>query len=182
MAQSVGPWFNGDRTLAQQMEGLDLLLESVRRKSVLDVGCAEGLIDFELIRAGALAIHGVEAQPTRVADANRLRGDMPCTFEQVDANTWRPRRAYHVVLLLSVLHKLKDPIAACMRFAEAASEMVVIRLPPNHANPVVIDSRSNNKPHHLGEKLKQAGFRQRAVARGHLDEWVGYYERNEWTA
>ncbi len=168
---------DGDRTLDQQMQGLDLLLDSVKRKSVLDVGCAEGLIDFELIRAGAVAVHGVEARPQAVEDANRLRGDMACTFEQVDANTWRPRRAYNVVLMLAILHKLKDPTAACLRFAESASDMLVIRLPPHKDNPVVVDARSGSKPHYLGDKLAKAGFRYRAMANGYLNEWIGYYER-----
>lgn len=181
MAKPLKPWFVmggvGDRTLAQQMQGLDPLLQRVENKSVLDIGCAEGLIDFELIKAGAIAVHGVEFRSPAVDLANVLRREMPCTFEQGDANTWAPKRQYHVVLLLAILHKLKDPTAALMRFAECASEMVVIRLPPHHLNPCVLDARSGSKMHLLADRLKTAGFGIEHVEHGYLGEWIGYYVR-----
>ena len=43
------PWFGGDRTFEQQMTGLDWLAEACRGKSVLDFGCAEGLISIHLL-------------------------------------------------------------------------------------------------------------------------------------
>ena len=179
--KATKPWFvmegRGDRTLAQQMQGLDLLLESVNGKTVLDVGCAEGLIDFELIKAGAVAVHGVENRPQAVKDANALRGRLACTFEQGDANTWHPKRSYNVLLLLAILHKLREPDAACLRFIKYASDMVVIRLPPNHLNPCVLDGRSGGKLFMLSDHLSRAGFGIKRVEHGYLGEWIGYYTR-----
>lgn len=182
MVKPIRPWFkydgrNGDRTLDQQMQGLAILRQSVKGKSVLDVGCAEGLIDFQLITSGAVAVHGIEIRPQGVADANKLRGDMPCTFEVGDADTWAPKRSYDIVLMLALLHKLKDPSAACARFAECAREMVVLRLPPHPDNPAVLDARSGFKLHKLYDVMKHAGFKQRHATTGYLGEWVGYYER-----
>jgi hypothetical protein len=37
---------------------------------------------------------------------------------------------FDVVLLLAVLHKLRDPSAACARFARQARDLCVVRLPP----------------------------------------------------
>jgi trans-aconitate methyltransferase len=182
MVKPIRPWFkfdgrNGDRTLDQQMQGLTLLRQIVLGKTVLDVGCAEGLIDFELIKAGAIATHGVEIRPQAVEDAMKLRGPLACAFEVGNADEWQPRRSYDVVLMLAVLHKLKDPEAACARYAECAKEWVVLRLPPRFNNPMVVDERSGNKPHDIGKVLHRAGFKQHHATSGYLGEWVGYYRR-----
>lgn len=175
-------WFStpgrpGDRTLDDQLKGLDWLFANCAGKTVLDIGCAEGLISIELARRGALAVHGIEIVPEHVAVANKLRGDLPVTFEVGDANAWRPRRAYDIVIALALLHKLKNPTAAAAAFAEAAREAVVLRLPPEHA-PTIIDPRSNNEPHHIGDTMRRARF-QLVLAKkiGHFGEWVGVWTR-----
>lgn len=180
-AQNVRGWFDtpgrpGDRTLANQLQGLGKLLVDCDGKTVLDIGCAEGLISIALVRAGALAVHGVEIVKEHVEVGSKLRGDLPVTFECADANTWRPKRQYDIVIALALLHKLKNPTAAARAFAEAAREMVVLRLPPEHA-PTIIDERSGNNPHHIGDVMTNAGFRLVHEDRGHLNEWVGYYRR-----
>ena len=175
-------WFNtpgrpGDRTLDDQLKGLDWLFANCAGKTVLDIGCAEGLISIELAKRGAVAVHGVEIVPEHVAVANKLRGDLPVTFEVGDANTWRPRRVYDIVIALALLHKLKNPTAAAAAFAEAAREAVVLRLPPEHA-PTIIDPRSKNEPHHIGDTMRQAGFKLIfAAKKGHFNEWVGVWTR-----
>lgn len=175
-------WFStpgrpGDRTLDDQLKGLDWLFANCAGKTVLDIGCAEGLISIELARRGALAVHGIEIVPEHVAVANKLRGDLPVTFEVGDANVWRPRRAYDIVIALALLHKLKNPTAAAAAFAEVAREAVVLRLPPEHA-PTIIDPRSKNEPHHIGETMRRAGFKLVHAAKdGHFNEWVGVWTR-----
>ena len=175
-------WFSipgrpGDRTLDDQLKGLDWLLDNCLHKTVLDIGCAEGLISIELARRGALAVHGVEIVPEHVEVANKLRGGLPITFEVGDANTWRPRRAYDIVIALALLHKLKNPTAAATAFAEAARSAVVLRLSPEHA-PTIIDPRSKNEPHHIGVTMERAGLRLvSAEKNGHFGEWVGVWTR-----
>lgn len=175
-------WFStpgrpGDRTLGDQLKGLDWLLANCAHKTVLDIGCAEGLISIEIARRGALAVHGVEIVPDHVEVANRLRGGLPITFEVGDANTWRPRRAYDIVIALALLHKTKNPTTVCAALAEAAREAVVLRLPPDHA-PTIIDPRSKNEPHHIGDTMGRAGFRLVSAEKsGHFGEWVGVWVR-----
>jgi ubiquinone/menaquinone biosynthesis C-methylase UbiE len=183
MAQSrpVKGWFDtpgrlGDRTLKQQLMGLDDLIARVPGKTVLDVGCAEGLISMQLFDEGAKAVHGLEVVAEHVKVADKIRGDRACTFEVADANTYVPVREYDIVIMLALLQKLRNPSAACARFAKAAREMVVLRLPPANA-PTIIDARSGGHPHRIGDVITSNGFMLKNAQLGHLGEWIGYYER-----
>lgn len=174
-------WFStpgrpGDRSLTDQMKGLDWLFANCRGKTVLDVGCAEGLISIELAKAGAVAVHGVEIVPQHVQIGRKLQGDLPICFEVGDANTWAPKRQYDIVIMLALLHKLRNPTEAAHRFAAAARHAVVLRMPPLHA-PTIVDPRSGNNPHHIGDVLMKLGFvlTEHSYA-GHFDEWVGVYQ------
>lgn len=183
--QSVNKgWFStpgrpGDRTLDQQLNGLDRLFMEARGKTILDVGAAEGLISIELAKAGAAAVHGVEIVPQHVEVANKLRGDLPVTFEVGDANVWQPRRNYDIVIALALLQKVRNPTAVAARLAASAIDMVVLRLPPAHA-PTIIDPRSGNEPHHIGTVMKNGGFYlEHAGNDGAFGEYVAYYRRNK---
>jgi SAM-dependent methyltransferase len=177
----VKGWFktkgrNGDRTLEQQLTGLEPLLAECAGKSILDIGCAEGLISIKLAKAGALFVRGVEIVPGHVSVANKLKGSLPCDFRVEDANHWAPTGEYDAVIALALLHKLRDPTAACIRFANACFNLMVIRLPPEHA-PTILDERSGFKPHDIDHTMKVCGFELETVTRGHLNEWCGFYRR-----
>lgn len=173
------PGRQGDRTLWQQLTGLDPVLAEAAGAAVLDVGCAEGLISLELARYGARHVHGVEIVSTHVDVANRLRGDLPCSFEVADVNDWTPSGNYQIVLMLAILHKLRDPAAACARFAAACDDLCAIRLPPERA-PVIVDPRSDNRPVDIAAVMDDAGFEHTLTLRGHLNEWCGYFRRRPW--
>lgn len=176
-----------ERTLTDQMRGLRPLVDEFRsakarglQLSCLDVGCAEGLIGIEMAKAGAAHVHGVEIVPERVEDANRLRHGLPCTFEVADVSTYAPRQSFDVVMALSILHKMPDPSATLTRLALSCNRLVVIRLPPKDASRarppwVVVDPRSNNRPHDLNEVLEGMRFKLTEETEGHLGEWVGYW-------
>lgn len=181
-------WFRLDegrdheRTLHDQMIGLRPLVDEVRAArakgrplSVLDVGCAEGLIGMELAKAGAAHVHGVEVVAQRVRDANRLRGSLPCSFEQNKADYYRPQRAFDVVLALSILHKMPNPSATLNGLvANVCDRFVVIRLPPGRG-PVVVDRRSGMVPHDLDAVLRTHRFNLETETEGHLGEWIGLW-------
>jgi SAM-dependent methyltransferase len=182
MAQQMKGWFHlpgrpGDRSFEEQLKGLDWLLANCNGKTVLDAGCAEGLIAIELAKRGAVAVHGIEMIEDRVVLANKLRGDLPVTFEVGDMNVWRPRRQYDIVIGLAILHKLKDPGAVAVALANAARETVVFRLPPFGA-PTVLDKRSGFVPHDIGALMSACGFAlSNAACDGHLGEYVGRWGR-----
>lgn len=175
-------WFTvgndiGDRTLESQMQGLDPLLEVIPGKTFLDAGCAEGLISIELCKAGALAGHGVEIVPGHVKLANKLRKDAPVTFEEGNLNTWRPKRAYDVVLALAILHKLNRPDEVCAALAEAAREWFVFRLPSANKPWTIVDARTAHRPFDIGRVLEQNGFEFRQLTLGPFNEPTGFWRR-----
>lgn len=175
-------WFivegrDGDRTLEMQLLGLDPLFDEAKGATILDVGCAEGLISIELAKAGAQT-HGIEIIERYIETAKRLRGNLSCSFEHADANYYRPDDEYDIVLLLAILHKLKDPSAACAKFALAAKNLVVMRLPPEHA-PTVVDKRSDYVPHDMKAVMTWYGFELERVTRGSFAEWTGYFRKRK---
>ena len=167
----------GDRTLDQQMIGLSRLFEQAPGKTVLDAGCAEGLIAIELVRHGARSCHGLEIVPGHVEVARSLAGDLPCTFEVANLNEHDIGQSAQadIVLMLAILHKLRDPSKVCSALAAKSMELCVIRLPPS--GPVIVDDRSNRVPHDIAEVMFQAGFELESVDVGPLREWVGYFRR-----
>jgi len=179
------PWFGHDRTLEQQMMGLDRLFAQVEGKSVLDVGCAEGLLSIECVKSGASRVTGIEIREAAVKEARAAARKLPVEehykiyFAVDTAETFEPLVNYDVILLLAVLHKLRNPTAACARIVQHARETVVIRLPPEHA-PTIIDARSGNQPHHIGITMDKAGFElEHSSYDGPFGEWVGYYRRRK---
>jgi SAM-dependent methyltransferase len=167
----------GDRTIASQLMGLDKLLAEVPGKTVLDVGCAEGLLSIEFARAGALAVHGVEIRADHVATGRKLVGDLPVTLEVQNVNEWGPRRKYDIVVALAILHKLKYPGFVASLLTDYCNDLFVLRMPPA-TGMTVVDERSGNKPFDIDAVLKSRGFAPELITNdGPFGELVAYYRR-----
>jgi SAM-dependent methyltransferase len=172
----------GDRTVEQQLEGLrNRLFSEVKDKTVLDVGCAEGWISFWLATR-AKRVTGLEVRKEAVAEARAEAKYMGLTnvfFHWRDASdhNYFSERSFDIVLMLAVLHKVKNPTAMARMYARVAKDLVVIRLPPATA-PVIIDDRSGRVPHDIGAVMAQEGFDlEYSGCVGPFGEWVGYYRR-----
>lgn len=177
-------WFqglgrDGDRSLEQQMIGLERVVEAVPGKTVIDAGCAEGLITMVLSKAGATRCVGLEIVPGFVAVATTLADeqDLDCEFVEANLNNFdvTQLKPADIVLMLAVLHKVKQPSQVCADLAALAKEMCVIRLPPSGL--VIRDARSGNVPHDIGEVMTRSGFVLDAVVDTTLGEWLGYFRR-----
>ena len=176
-------WFElpsrpGDRTLAQQLRGLDPMLAEVRGKSVLDVGCAEGLISLEVAYRGARYVHGYEIVPGHVVIAQQLaiERDLPCTFIHADMNQHTPSESYDVVLLLAVLHKFWEPAERARALASLCQDLCVIRLSPD-GTEIINDARSLNVPQDIGAVMRSLGFCVERYELGPFGEVTWYYRR-----
>jgi hypothetical protein len=142
---------------------------------------------MELAKSGASFVRGVDTREDAIATAITQWRNTPgvhdkhLRFHVGDASTFDPRSTaaagFDIIIMLAVLHKLKNPTAACARLVAHAHDLVVIRLPPEHA-PTIIDERSGNEPHHIDATMERSGFAlEHAACDGPFGEWVGYYRR-----
>lgn len=172
---------DGDRTVDDQMKGLAPALELARGRTVLDLGCAEGLIAREFAVAGATHVFGAEYLTSHVDVGRALVRGLPVTLLQADLNdrathNWISGLDFDVALLLAILHKLKEPGVLIRAVARRQPELIVVRLPPATA-PVIVDKRSGNRPCNVQMNLEEHGYRLDQVTQGHFDEWCGYFRR-----
>lgn len=165
---------NGDRTVDEQLQGLEQI--DFAGKTVLDLGCAEGLISRHALTHGAACAHGLEIIGEHVEEARRQCaafgdrarfwvGDMAFQWP----GEWLPH--YDVVLLLSSLHKLKHPLNALDRVAQIA-DTLVIRLPHRVLHDVRSAPLRQDIPNYLAERFVLTD--EPKTCRG---EWMGVFVR-----
>jgi 2-polyprenyl-3-methyl-5-hydroxy-6-metoxy-1,4-benzoquinol methylase len=117
----------GDRS-----ETRDLIFpQSLAGKSVLDVGSALGYFCFEAEARGAERIVGYELNGKRLRDAMLLKDIKGSEVEFVgrDAVLDPPDERFDYVLLLNVIHHLKEPFRALRQLASITRERLVIEFP-----------------------------------------------------
>lgn len=144
-------WFK-KAPLAQQLIGLEPLWENLRGKTLLDVGCAEGLISLECMKHGA-KVEGLEIRSSAVKEAQAI--GVNCL--EADVQHYQLERHYDIVLMLGILHKLADPITAFKRYLKYCNDLAVVRLPWNCWLDLV-DSRSGGVPHNMHIAAMESGF------------------------
>ena len=176
-------WFNtpgrpGDREPADQLKGLDIV--DFKDKFVLDLGAAEGAICEHALDRGAKAATAVEIVQAHVDVGRRLYPRVQ--FVCADLHHWGDReqmagKQWDVVLMLASLHKLRRPLERLQVFLELASDLVVVRLPPE-TGPVIMDARSGKVPFDTRKTFWLAGFRLEAEGNfGHFGEYMAYWRR-----
>src|SRR5690349_21167118 len=118
----------GHVDFARQFRGLEIVRAEASGASILDLGCAEGLISLEMVKAGAALVHGVELEAKRVETARSLFAAHPqakSMFIAHDLNRfpelflthtadseWKDstlRNRYDIVLCLAIAMKLAQP-------------------------------------------------------------------------
>ena len=169
-------WRDGDRTLEQQIEGLNGL--DLTGKSILELGAAEGLMSRWFVDVcGAASVHGVEIIEGHVELGRKWCKKRPIKLTVANCDTWRPKQAYDVVVALALLHKLQDPLGCLAAVAEAAKEMVVVRLPSACEPWVITDARTEFKPWDVDRCLRQNGFELVNSTMGPFNEPTGFWRR-----
>lgn len=185
----VDGWFKlpgrtGARTLAEQLTGLERALVDARGRTVLDLGCAEGLIAMEFARAGASAVVGIDSnddllkQGRLILDRARMREPRLRVVElqHADLNDAEECTSYDVVLALAIFHKLRDPVGALHSWADMADELLVVRHQSGSRGVI----RAKQYPHPEADSraiLPGLGFELELEAGGPRDEIVHYWRR-----
>lgn len=193
-AQKKG-WFkipgiqDGDRTIEQQMKGLDRLCAEAPGKTVLDLGCAEGLVGMRLLtQHEAAAVTGLSLVKSEIKVGQRLAADQGLAMQLYCVNlneveAWHAENAgnlgaqFDVLLMMAILHKLKEPLQFLTFVVNTFSPaMLVIRTA--EATPgYVQDARSGDRRFDIIAHLEQLGFKLDSVATGSFKEWTGYFVR-----
>lgn len=111
------------------------LPENLKDKSVLDIGCSDGLFTFEAERRGASHVTAVEGfdKTGNNSDIETFlyahnAFNSSAHLEAVDFMDYNPDHLYDVVLFYGVLYHVEDPIAAAKKlfsFAKVMGEVLI---------------------------------------------------------
>jgi SAM-dependent methyltransferase len=179
-------WFHvpgvqaGDRTLEEQVQGLDAVAHACAGRAVLDIGCAEGLIARWLCGHGAKSVDCIGIIQDELDAGAAFCAGFPVRFFRADLRRGemlrglKLRRAYDVVLLLSIVHKMRDPDALLGWAAKKARRAVAIRLPGREYN----DRAHISQRHDIVAQMNAVGWSLHATYPTCREEWLGTFTRS----
>jgi len=110
---------------------LSILDQDLSGKSLLDVGCAYGYFCFEAEQRNAAKVVGTELKRHRYIGANIAKQITGARSKILYKNIFETplTETYDVVLLLNVLHHLKEPVRALRMLAMICAEKLIIEFP-----------------------------------------------------
>lgn len=172
----------GDRSLQEQVMGLAPALAEAKGKTVLDLGCAEGMIAREFALAGAADVHGIELLQTHLDVARKVVKGVPRVHftcaHLADYVMENPEPGqYDIVLALGIIHKLDDPGMPLAWAARAARELLLFRAPAK-ATDGVVRSKFSQKTCNVPAVMKAHGFVEEQLIPGVRGEAVQYWRRS----
>lgn len=97
-------WRSREEEILRQ---LDCMLGREGNKSILDVGCGDGLFFDQLQTYGSVT--GVEADPNTMSSDGRWRNNIYC---QLFDETFQPNKQFDAILMLDILEHMPDAPAA----------------------------------------------------------------------
>jgi len=181
-------WFkvagqDGDRSVKEQLLGLEPALAAAKGKTVLDLGCAEGAIAMEFAKAGA-TVTGIELLADHLAVARQICKGHPVTLIQAELKEWiethpQPEQ-FDIVLALSIAHKLHEPGVLLSFAARSAKEMVVFRGPGKRGMywDGVLKAKFGEGDCHVPTVFKSEGFTEGETLPSAQREQVQYWHRS----
>lgn len=173
---------NADRTLEEQTHGLEQALSEAEGSTVLDLGCAEGLIGREFAKRGAARVLGLELLKDHLAVAKVACADCP-QMEFRQANLFYYSQAvepepYDIVLALSVIHKVPNPETLLRWAAKCARKTLLLRAPKWAHRGVMIHSKHyNGAVCDTVEVMRSEGFVHERTINNPRNEPLHYWRR-----
>lgn len=174
---------DGDRTLEEQMMGLAPALEECRGKTILDLGCAEGLIGREFARAGASSVLGIELLESHLEVARKACAGYPqmrfiCSnlLTYIERLSGQKPQQFDIVLALGIIHKLPDPGVPLRFAAQSARELLIFRAPAK-ATDGITRSKFTKTPCNVPVVMREEGFVEEALIPGVRGEAAQYWRR-----
>jgi len=177
---------HADRTLAEQMLGLNDALAEAEGRTVLDLGAAECAISKEFAKAGATRVFAIESLHEHLEVARRYCADTPqVEMQQGYLQDWIPAHdppeVFDIVLCLGIAHKIHDP-SIVLRFAcRSARDLVLFRAPAHAWNGNVTAKHGRTgvtrQTVHVPTVMADEGFALERHIPGARGEGVEYWRR-----
>lgn len=116
-----------DRTTTKNV----IFPSTLNGKTVLDIGSANGYFCFEAETLGAKKVVGIELKEKRFQHANLLKGILESSVEFVNKDVFEIafEERFDYVLLLNVIHHIKEPIRLFRFLASITNEKLIIEFP-----------------------------------------------------
>lgn len=119
--------------------------------SCLDIGCNQGYFAANLAAHGCQKVVGLDLRPQNVADADLMRqvyGFKNLSFSVADINGYEAQEQYDVVMMLSLLIWLEDPIGALRIARQLTRRVLLVETPivPEVSGQIDWGSRLAQKP------------------------------------
>lgn len=101
-----------------------------RDKDVLDLGCFHGFFSFKAEEAGARSIAGIEINENAIEVARRIAWlkNSKALFCQGDLANFKTNQVYGIVLVLNILHHVRD-IHGALQNIFRAGKLIVFEIP-----------------------------------------------------
>lgn len=174
---------DGDRTVEEQMLGLDRALAETAGATVLDLGCAEGAIGLAFERAGAKSVLGIEVLQEHLNVARKLcRGHVNIEFRRYDLNMTQGLNlgSFDIVLALGIIHKMHEPEQLLRWAARSALRLLCFRAPafvePKGAD-YIVRAKHSQAVVNVPATMRSEGFRDEGTVPGARGEGVQYWYR-----
>jgi len=139
----------GEHKLEGRLNGLRMLADHAKDATILDLGCAEGLIGSWLYDQGpALLVDGVDQYPAYLKTARALHANdshfrfFGCNLnEDFDNLLWSLLPSYDIVLCLCLAHKFQHPREFLLKAARLCNRFFALHLPDD----IINDARSGRR-------------------------------------
>lgn len=165
----------GERTFEEQARALEPAFAQAQGKTVLDLGCAEGLLSHEFARRGAKEVVGFDCNEVILDVARSLGRGLPtCSFARVDLNKLivkhRPTQKFDIVLALAVVHKLHDMEAGLRWVARSVARggLLIMRTSARYDadRDILRNKRDHSKSIRITPLLAEEGVALESVVPG----------------
>ena len=108
--------------------------EPIPGRTFLDVGCGNGLYDFELVRRGARKVVGLDIAEVMVGLCQKAAAeqnfDDRCTFIQTDLLEWNNAGAkFDVSFGIGLFDYISDPLPVLRRMRELSTDKAIMAFP-----------------------------------------------------
>ncbi|MDP1700131.1 MAG: methyltransferase domain-containing protein [Aestuariivirga sp.] len=129
MSKSLLPECGG--TAAKLHEAaLDIILpiDSTKTRTVLDAACGSGELCIKLLQRGAMSVTGADSDRHSIAHCRRIASSngFMANFLEFDIEREKLEEVYDVVLFLSGLQRLRNPVSALEALTGATREELII--------------------------------------------------------